>query len=446
MDKNITRRDFLRWLGAAILALISGACRPSGLGTPPEPTVPPTSPAPTAAPTRTPASPTAPPTATTAPTSPTPTAVPTSPPPAYTSTPPPTSPLPTAAPTVTSAPSATPRPAGPRVAIARAESYERGLVRRQVRALLDSLGGLGDVVRPGDRVAIKVNLTGGSYFQPPAGYSAVECYMTHPEVVRALGELLYEAGAAQLLIVEALFDPASFSANGYAALAGELGANLIDLNGPAPYADFARIPVGARASIYPELMLNALLRDVDVFVSVAKMKCHYSTGVTLAMKNLIGLLPVSEYRSSPDHWWRSAAHGTAEEEGTRLPRVVVDLNLARPIHLALIDGIMTAEGGEVPRGSFSPVAPHVLLAGKNAVATDAVATAVMGFAPTANPPAAPFLHSDNHLNLAAAAGLGPNWLPGIEVVGEPVDAVRFPFHPSDQAMAPWHGRPHWAAG
>lgn len=446
MDKkDISRRDFLRWLGAAVLALLSGACRPPAPGTP-EPTTPPASTTtPTAAATKAPSSPTAPPTATAAPASPAPSSTPT-PAPAPTSTPAPTSPLPTAAPTVTPAPSATSRPAGPRVAIARAESYERGLVRRQMRALFDGLGGLGDVVRPGDRVAIKVNLTGGSYFQPPAGYSAVECYMTHPEVVRALGELLYEAGAAQLLIVEALFDPASFAANGYTALAGELGAALVDLNEPAPYAEFARFPVGARASVYPELTLNALLRDVDVFVSVAKMKCHYSTGVTLAMKNLVGLLPVSEYRSSPDHFWRSAAHGTAEEEGTRLPRVIVDLNLARPIDVAVIDGIMTGEGGEVPRGSFSPVAPHVLLAGKNAVSTDAVATAVMGFAPTANPPTAPFLRSENHLNLAAAAGLGVNRLSGIEVVGEPIDAVRFPFRPSDQAIAPWHGRPRrWGA-
>lgn len=53
--------------------------------------------------------------------------------------------------------------------------------------------------------------------------------------------------------------------------------------------------------------------------------------------------------------------------------------------LALVDGIRTAEGGEVPRGRFNPVQPGVLIAGKNPVATDAVATAVMGFDPTAEP-------------------------------------------------------------
>ncbi len=442
MGKKLSRRGFLHWLGAAALALLAGACRPRTSGTP-EATAPPGGTATAAAPTSAPRSPTAAATTAPPPTATVPTA---SPAPTSTSTPAPTpsaTPVPpssTATPEPTY-PTATPRPSGPRVAIARASSYDRDLVRRQMRALLNGLGGLADIVHPGDVVAIKVNLTGGGYFQPPAGYSAVECYMTHPEVVRALGELLYEAGAAGLVIVEALFDPQSFAANGYTAVAAELGASLVDLNSPAPYAEFARFPVGAGASIYPELTLNAILRGVDAFVSAAKMKCHYSTGVTLAMKNLIGLLPVTEYRSSPDHWWRSAAHGSPEEEGTRLPRVIVDLNLARPIDLAIIDGIMTAEGGEVPRGSFSPVAPGVLIAGRNAVSTDAVAMAVMGFTPTANPPTAPFLRSDNHLNLARAAGLGTNRLADIEVVGEPIDAVRFPFHPGDQAMAPWHGRP-----
>ena len=69
------------------------------------------------------------------------------------------------------------------------------------------------------------------------------------------------------------------------------------------------------------------------------------------MKNLIGLAPVSLYRTSPEHWWRSAQHGD-DYSPSRLPRVIVDLNRARPVHMALVDGIKAAEGGEVPRGSF----------------------------------------------------------------------------------------------
>jgi uncharacterized protein (DUF362 family) len=318
------------------------------------------------------------------------------------------------------------------VAIAQAASYDVRVVRNKVQALLDGLGGLGDVVAPGDRIAIKVNLTGGPHYAPPPGFSATESYLTHPEVVRALGELLRDAGALELFIVEALYDAASYARFGYDDVAESLGATLVDLNDPYPYHDFDVVPVGQKGLVYDEVALNPVLQEVDVLVSVAKMKCHFECGVTHSMKNLIGLLPVGRYRLDEAHWWRSAVHGRQQETKQRIPRVILDLNRARPIHLAVIDGIKTAEGGEVPRGSFRAIQPGVLIAGKNAVSTDAVATAAMGFDPTVEPPAPPFLRSDNHLNLARVLGLGTNRLEEIELVGSALDEVRCQFEPSWQ--------------
>ena len=287
-----------------------------------------------------------------------------------------------------------------------------------------------DSVGSGDRVAIKVNLTGGSHFQPPAGVSAVESYFTHPEVVRALGELLRDAGAGEIFIVEAIYDPESYAREGYVDVAGAIGATLLDLNSPHPYADFASTPVGNGALVYDSFVFNRILEEVDVFVSVAKMKCHCSCGVTHSLKNLVGLVPMAHYRLQEDHWWRSAFHGHDETETrTMLPRTIVDLNRARPIDLAVIDGIKTAEGGEAPREGFAQVMPGVLITSKDPVAADAVATAVMGFDPTTEYPAVPFLHSDNHLNLAAAAGLGVNHLEGIAIAGVDIGDVRYAFAP-----------------
>ncbi|NIM48174.1 MAG: DUF362 domain-containing protein, partial [Gemmatimonadales bacterium] len=258
--------------------------------------------------------------------------------------------------------------------------------------MLDGLGGLGDVVRSGDRVAIKPNLTGGTGVTPLPGIPAIESYVTHPEVVRALGEALRDAGAGQLFIVEGVYDGESYPAWGYQDVAGALGATLIDLNVPQPYTDFISAPVGEGWFVYPEYTINPILTEVDVFVSVAKMKCHWSCGVTLSMKNLIGVIPVSHYRCGPDHFNRSDLHGCDGEFKTRLPGSVVDLTRIRPIHLALIDGVKTVEAGEGPWiETMAPVAPGVLVAGKNPVATDAVSAAVMGFDPTMAYPSAPFL-------------------------------------------------------
>ena len=297
-------------------------------------------------------------------------------------------------------------------------------------AFLDNLGGMGDIVSSGDRVAIKVNLVGGTHFEPPPGLPAVESYMTHPEVVRALGQLLRDAGARDLFIVEAIYEAEAFSLFGYETVAADLGATLVDLNSPGQWGEFGSAPVGEGALIYDEFVVSHLLNEIDAFISVTKMKCHYDAGVTLSMKNLIGVLPISHYRLTEDHWWRSALHGGPDETPSRLPRVIVDLNRARPVHLAVIDGIKAAEGEAVPRGTFNPVAPGVLIAGKNPVATDAVATAAMGFDPTVEPPSAPFLHGDNHLNLACGLGLGTNRLEEIEVVGDSIDDVRTSFEPA----------------
>jgi uncharacterized protein (DUF362 family) len=171
-----------------------------------------------------------------------------------------------------------------------------------------------------------------------------------------------------------------------------------------------------------------LLKDVDVFMSVSKMKNHYLAGVTHTMKNLYGLVPYRFYRLNPQDTYRSAFHGSEAQQRTRVPRIIVDINRARPIHFSLIDAIKTTEGGEGPWiATINPIQPGLLVAGKNMVATDAVATALMTHDPVGNYPDVPFIRCDNHLNIAAAMGLGSNKLEDIEVVGEEIEKVRVKF-------------------
>jgi uncharacterized protein (DUF362 family) len=317
------------------------------------------------------------------------------------------------------------------VAIAQATSYGQKIVRQQVRALIDRIGGLDDLIKRGPRVAIKINLTGGTSSKSVPSVSPIESFVTHPMVVRALCEALREAGANKLFIVEAVYERASFSQWGYDDIAQSLGATLIDLNDPHPYSAFTRMPVGQDGFIYQDFTLHPLLQEIDSFVSVAKIKCHQIGGVTLSMKNLFGLAPLQLYRRDPKDTYRSAFHGDAEDTGTRVPRIIIDLNRARPIHLALLDGIKTVEGGEGPWiEAMHSITPGVLIAGKQALATDAVATAAMGFDPRGDYPSVPFLHGDNHLNLAAERKLGTNHLDEIVVVGASIDEVRRQFKPA----------------
>jgi len=321
--------------------------------------------------------------------------------------------------------------ASSQVAIAAVRDYDRKRIYNAIRDIVDDLGGLGDVVRPGDSVALKVNLTGGLGNNGPAGLSPMESFVTHPEVVRTLGSLVRDAGAKEVLIVESVYQWGSYVEWGYEEVAKDIDATLIDLNATDPYGDFVNVKVPGGSEMYQDYIFNPILQEVDVFMSVAKMKCHWVAGVTHSLKNLIGLVPARFYRLSEQHAHRSEFHGpTDETAGQRVPRIIVELNRARPINFALVDGVLTTEGGEGPWiQTFGPIAPGVLFAGKDPVATDAVATAAQGFDPTAPGMTEPFVRGENHLNLAAAAGLGTNRLDEIDVMGAAIEDVVTKFRP-----------------
>ena len=327
--------------------------------------------------------------------------------------------------------SSVPQGEKPTVAIARADSYDRSLIRKQMENIFDKIGGLSSILAHGNRVAIKTNLTGGTSTTPLPGIPEIESYLTHPEVVRATAELLMDSGVTKVFIVEAVYEKASWPVYGYEDMAKEIGAELIDLNYPDPYPDYVKVVPGTDPMIYEELIFNPILEEIDAFVSVSKMKCHNTAGVTHTMKNLVGLVPYRFYEMNPGDRYRSAIHGRPGETRKRLPRAIVDLNEARPIHLGVIDGIWTAEAGEGPWiPAMTQIKPGLLFAGKDVVATDAVATAAMGFDPTADYPDAPFVNGENHLNIAASLGLGTNQLDQIKVVGEKIEDVTLQFTPS----------------
>ena len=144
-----------------------------------------------------------------------------------------------------------------------------------------------------------------------------------------------------------------------------MNAQLIDLNFPDPSSEFVVAPVGENSFIYKEFSFNPILNEVDAFFSISKMKCHYSAGVTHTMKNLIGLVPVSYI--APARITCGAPLCTAMTMVRLACRGSSWTSTGRvPVHFSLVDGIKAAEGGEVPRGSFAPVQPGVLVAGKNA--------------------------------------------------------------------------------
>lgn len=203
--------------------------------------------------------------------------------------------------------------------------------------------------------------------------------------------------------------------------------------------------------------MNRAYADTDVVISLAKLKTHICAGITLSMKNLFGITPNSLYGDDAGNEGATAGRGrlhdprggranqsvarlpglkageTSTDQGYRIPRIVTDICAACPIHLAIIDGITSMSGGEGPwcdrgNGTMKLTTPGVLIAGLNAVSTDAVGLAVMGFSdPRALRGTQPFPVGDNHLVLAERLNLGLADLSQIEVCGLAMEKARYPY-------------------
>jgi uncharacterized protein (DUF362 family) len=232
---------------------------------------------------------------------------------------------------------------------------------------------------------------------------------------------------------------------------------FVNTRNRGPHRDYAgvKVPEGEVATAWE---VHRAYVDTDVLVSLAKLKSHVSGGITGGLKNLFGVPPSSLYGDdlgdTPDEdaiGYRGATmHActrmpltsattftgrTVEgDHGYNVPRFIVDLAAAFPIDLVVIDGISTIQSAEGWwNGSMSTVTrPGLLIAGRNPVCTDAVASAVMGFNPDAAERTLPFVNGSNHLALARARGLGENRLKELEIVGLELDKARFHFHPTYQ--------------
>ncbi len=344
--------------------------------------------------------------------------------------------------------------AAARVALVPCRSYGPE-VQPALGKCFDLLGGIGSLVKD-KTVTVKLNLT-GSDFKPLLGRPVGETYMTHYTTAMALGSLLFAAGARRVRFVESTqkidglestLAEAGWDVPALTALGKVEFGNTRNLGHGKRYSHF-RVPGGGY--MFSAFEFNRAYEETDVLVSLAKLKNHATAGVTLSLKNLFGLPPNCLYGSDagnensigarfplhdPKGFESLKLPGLKEgtmpsEPGRRVPRITVDVCAARPIHLAIIDGITAMSGGEGPwcgEDKLKVTRPRVLIAGLNPVSTDAVATAVMGYAnPRAPRGVKPFEDCDNHLVLAEQAGLGIADLAQIDVRGMPIEKARCPY-------------------
>jgi uncharacterized protein (DUF362 family)/NAD-dependent dihydropyrimidine dehydrogenase PreA subunit len=275
------------------------------------------------------------------------------------------------------------------VSIERCSSYDPQEVKAALNKVLAPLGGMKSFVTPGSRVLLKPNLLA------PKSAEAAVC--THPEVVRAVALRVMDAGGTVFLGDS----PAVGSVNvvlkrsGIADPVRELGIEVVSFRTPVSVS----VPEGG---IHRSILLAREALDFDVVINLPKLKTHGMMTITLAVKNMFGLV-VGAAKSG----WHLQAN-----EHTRFADMLLDINRALPPVLNILDGIVAMEGNGP--GSGDPRTVGLLAASSSALALDQVIAQVVGVGSERNP----VIYRARERDLV---GSEPEH---VRVVGEPINEVR----------------------
>ena len=262
-------------------------------------------------------------------------------------------------------------------------------VKEIIKKSIDELGGIGKFVNKGERVLIKPNLI---MMKAPD-----KAATTHPSVVRAVAELVAEAGG-KTVIAESPGGPFNermlksiYSACGITDAAEKSGAEL-NYNTATKELSYPEGKLLKRITVIDELT------KADKVINISKLKTHGMMRMTAAVKNLFGTIPgtmKAEYhlnRSNPDDF----------------AETLIDIcRYAKPV-LNIVDAVVGMEGNGPTGGT--PREIGALLASDNPFVLDMMC-AYMINVPYTDVPVC--VH-------AVERGLSPKSIDEINIIGDDI--------------------------
>ena len=217
------------------------------------------------------------------------------------------------------------------------------------------LGGMQQFVKRGQTVVVKPNI--GWDVPPERGGN------TQPDLVGKIVEHCVRAGARRVLVLDNTCDnwQRCYQNSGIEKAVADAGGQMVPANLERYYKDVTI----SGAKVLKETKVHEQIINCDVFINVPVLKHHASTSLTIAMKNLMGI--VWDRR-----WWHR----------NDLHQCIADMCLYRKPDLNIIDAylVMTKNG---PRGTSvaDVVAMKNLIISPDIVAADAASALVFGTKP-----------------------------------------------------------------
>lgn len=243
-----------------------------------------------------------------------------------------------------------------RVVVARGEQPAAN-----VRKALEAAGVIPKLVSPGDTVVLKPNM---AWDLPPE-----QGANTHPDTVAAVVKMCLEATgpAGQVIVFDRTMSrdaSGSYRTSGIADAARRAGATV-------HYVDesrFHRVPIPDAYSLaqWPFYEYVLFADKVDVLINLPATKTHSTSGLTLGMKNVFGMV--------------GGERGQLHQD---IHRKIVDLNRVVKVDLTILDAtrVMFRNGPNSPRRGdvdHSPERAQRIVVSTDPVAVDAYAATLFG--------------------------------------------------------------------
>ncbi len=256
----------------------------------------------------------------------------------------------TVEPTPTETPIPSPTPAPVDLAVAR-----NGKAQEMVRAAVKALGGMGKFVKPGDVVVVKPNIC--------VSYHTYEyAATTNPWVVAAVVKLALEAGAKQVKVMDYPFGGSAEQAYYKSGIQEEVqkaGGKMVVMSG----IKFVETAIPEGKSLKSARIFDDVLR-ADVLINVPIAKNHGLAILTLAMKNLMGVIYDRPYMHA--------------DLGQRL----ADLSTRVRSHLVIVDAVRMLMAHGPSGGNLADVRnANTIIASPDIIAADSYAATLFGFQP-----------------------------------------------------------------
>lgn len=218
------------------------------------------------------------------------------------------------------------------------------------RKALEVMGGISRFVQRGQRVVLKPNM---SFASPPERASN-----THPSVVATVAQACMEAGAERVMVLDYPLQRAELCLERSGirdACKSIRGVYVLTLE---ERKFFREIPV-PQGKVLDRVEVMKDVLDSHVLINLPQAKSHSNTGVSLGIKNLMGLI-----------WDRWSFHSKYN-----INQALADLATVIRPQLTILDATRVLTSGG-PGGPGEVRKPNLIIAGTDPVAVDSYGVTV----------------------------------------------------------------------